>query len=83
MKTQSIDIDIDFLGSVGTLEIQYTWIPEIEGRSKGAPENCYEGSQEEFEIESVMMNGKDLTDLIQVDSVMYDTLVNMIKENAE
>jgi len=82
MKTKSIDIDIDFLGSVGTLEIEYTWIPEIDGRSKGAPEDCCEGSQEEFEIEKVLMNGKDMTDLIQVDSVMYDTLVNMIKDCA-
>jgi len=50
------------------------YTPEEQSQTSGPPERCYEGSPDEFEIDSIKLYGAECTDLPEATLAMLQTL---------
>lgn len=53
-----------------TLEVRFTFNKGYEGRLWGAPEDCYPGEPDEWELLDVMYKGVDVRPLLDDDEVL-------------
>lgn len=52
------------------IDVHYTFEKGYEAKIYGAPEDCYPGCDDEFEIECIIYDGKNVTALFNVDDMI-------------